>query len=40
KKEYVNPILLSPITKFWIHEKEPIPEVTQMTERTYNFQEK
>ncbi|GFY54518.1 sodium-dependent multivitamin transporter [Trichonephila inaurata madagascariensis] len=28
KKEYVNPILLSPVTGFWIPEKDHIPEVS------------
>ncbi|GFU03868.1 hypothetical protein TNCV_1718361 [Trichonephila clavipes] len=32
KKEYVNPILLSPVTGFWIPKKDHIPEVMQLTQ--------
>ncbi|GFR33991.1 putative sodium-dependent multivitamin transporter [Trichonephila clavata] len=32
KKEYVSSTLLSPVTRFWITEKDHIPEIIQMTQ--------
>ncbi|GFY47356.1 putative sodium-dependent multivitamin transporter [Trichonephila inaurata madagascariensis] len=32
KKEHVNSALLSPVTRFWISEKDHIPEIIQLTQ--------